>query len=241
MDKQVKVQAIMTAPRYENTWCRTVIEAALRRLGIPLNVGLGVFYGQNMQRMMEEALDVADYVVTVDFDTAFIAPQLHRLISIAVQEDLDAICGIQVKRGMKHMLGYKEGKTSAHWDGYPIQVDAAHFGLTVISTAKLRNVSKPWFFCQPDKDGGWGDDRIDSDVWFWKQWREAGNKLFIDPGVRLGHTEEMVVVHNEDMEPVHVYPKEWQKLVQQEFEAKETESDTTDEAVEAVSSGSSAN
>lgn len=237
----VKVQAIMTAPRYENTWCRTIIESALRRMNIPLNVGLGVFYGQNMQRMMEEALDVADYVVTIDFDTAFIAQQLHRLISLAVQEDLDAVCGIQVKRGCKHMLGFKEGVSSAKWDGHPIEVDAAHFGLTVISTAKLRNVAKPWFFCQPDKDGRWGDDRIDSDVWFWRQWKAAGNKLYIDPGVRLGHMEEMVVMHDENMEPVHVYPKQWEKLIQNDFQHREDESDTTDKALEAVPSGASAN
>ena len=244
-DKQVRVQAIMTVPRYENTWCRTIIEAALRQIKIPLNVGLGVFYGQNMQRMMETAIEAGvDYIVTIDFDTLFTAEQLHRLISIAVQEDLDCVCGIQVRRGKKWMLGFKEGQTSAKWNGYPIQVDAAHFGLTVINAKRLPKVAKPWFFCQPDPDGSWGDNRIDSDVWFWKQWKDAGLKLWLDPGVRLGHMEEMVVIHNEEMEPVHVYPKEWEQIMQAEHDerkAKETnQDDQTDQAVEMVSAGHSA-
>jgi hypothetical protein len=63
----------------------------------------------------------------------------------------------------------------------------------------------------------------------------------MDPAVRLGHTEEMVVIHNEEMEPVHVYPKEWEKFIGKDFEEKETESDTTNEALEAVPSGASTN
>lgn len=243
-NKQVRVQAIMTVPRYENTWCRTNIEAALRQIKIPLNVGLGVFYGQNMQRMMESAIEAeVDYIVTIDFDTLFTAEQLHRLISIAVQEDLDCVCGIQVRRGKKWMLGFKEGHTSAKWDGYPIQVDAAHFGLTVINAKRLPKVAKPWFYCQPDPDGSWGDDRIDSDVWFWKQWKDAGLKLWIDPGVRLGHLEEMVVIHNENMEPIHVYPKEWEQMMQAEHDTKQKEESDGGEnvdAVETVASGSAA-
>ena len=229
----VKVQAIMTAPRYENTWCRTVIESALRQLKVPLNVALGVFYGQNMQRMMNDAIDKVDYLVTIDFDTAFTADQLHRLISISAQERLDALCGMQIKRGVKNMLGFKAGATSAKWDGYPIQLDAAHFGLTVISTESLRKVAKPWFFCQPDEDGDWGEGRIDSDVWFWKQWKDAGNKLFMDPGVRLGHMEEMIVIHDENMEPQHLYPKDWEKMMQDEYDSR-TKDDADDSTVEDV-------
>jgi hypothetical protein len=242
--KQVKVQAIMTAPRYEGTWCRTNIEAALRQIKIPLNVGLGVFYHQNMQRMMEDAITAGvDYIVTIDFDTLFTSDQLHRLISIAVQEDFDCVTGIQVKRGKPWMLGFKEGHTSAAWRGYPIEVDAAHFGLTVVNAHRLASVAKPWFVCQPDEHGSWGDNRIDSDVWFWKQWKAAGLKLWIDPGVRLGHLEEMVVIHDENMRPKHIYPKDWEEMMQAEYNARQKEEANEREDVEAmerVASGSPA-
>lgn len=241
VNKKVTVQAIMTAPRYENTWCRTQIDAALKKLGIPLNVGLGVYYGQNMQRMMEDAIDKKiDYVVTIDFDTAFVAEQLHRLISITVQEDMDALCGLQCRRGKAVTLGCKEGLTMAKWDGYPIELDAGHFGLTVIKTERLAKVAKPWFHCQPDPDGSWGEKRVDGDVWFWHQWKNAGLKLYCDPAVRLGHLEEMLVIHDEQMNPVHVYPREWEKQIKEEIKQLNEEShDRADETVEEALAGQS--
>ena len=45
-----KVAAIMTAARYENTYCRNYIEIALKELGIPLTVSGGVFYMGNACR-----------------------------------------------------------------------------------------------------------------------------------------------------------------------------------------------
>lgn len=209
---EVKIAAVMTAARYENTWCRNQIEFALRSMGIPLTVSGGVYYGQCMQLMLEDAVkNGVEYAVTIDGDTVFYPHQLQRLISVIVQEKdtIDAITGMQVRRGMKSMLGTIEGKTQAEWDGYPIKVDTAHFGLTVINLKKLANTQKPWFFCQPDANGEWKTDKIDSDVWFWKQWREAGNSLYIDPEVRIGHVEEMVVMHDEDLSVKHIYPADW--------------------------------
>ena len=43
---EFKVAAFMTLPRYENVYCRNVIDAALREIGIPLQTAQGVFYGQ---------------------------------------------------------------------------------------------------------------------------------------------------------------------------------------------------
>ena len=62
---------------------------------------------------------------------------------------------------------------------------------------------------QPDDNGQWGEEKIDSDVWFWLQWQKAGNNVFIDPDCRLGHVEEMVVMYDGNYEPTHMYPKEW--------------------------------
>jgi len=214
--KQVKVRAVMTCGRHVITYCQTKIERALKEVGVPLNVSLGVYYGQQMQNAFEQAIkDGLDYIITVDGDSVFTGKQVHRLLSIAVQEDCDALAAMQVRRGAKSLLGFKEGQSTAMWDGHTLQVDAAHFGLTVLNVEKLKTVAKPWFFCKPGDDGTWGEGRIDSDVWFWKQWKEAGNKLFIEPGTRIGHVEEMVVMHDDNFQIKHYYPKDYDKEMEQ--------------------------
>lgn len=218
----VRIAAVMTAPRYEATYARNYIERALKELGIPLTVSGGVFYGQCMQKMLEQLVghgDV-DYAVAVDFDSLFSAKQLQRLISLIHNTpEIDAITGMQVRRGKPVMLGtipggemIGEDTKQVVWDGKPIKGSTAHFGLTVIDLKKLANVSKPWFFSKPNADGRWEDDKIDDDVWFWKQWAEAGNSIYFDPGVRIGHLEEMVAIHDDSHNAVHVYPSEWEKF-----------------------------
>jgi hypothetical protein len=209
------------------------MEHSFRKLGIPLIVSGGVYYGQCMQIMMEDAIKAGvEYILTVDGDSVFTAEQLQRLISIAVQEkeSIDALCAMQVRRGKKSILGTLEGHTSATWNGYPLRLDTAHFGLTIINAKKLAEVPKPWFFCQPSSTGGWDDDKIDSDVWFWCQWKKAGRTLYMDPGSRIGHLEEMVAIHEEDMSITHMYPAEWVERIQ-----RQNANDKTAEALEAVS------
>jgi hypothetical protein len=73
-------------------------------------------------------------------------------------------------------------------------------------------VPKPWFITTADAQGEFGDGRVDDDIHFWRQWEKAGNSLCIDPKVRIGHLEEMVVVHDaETYETKHVYPSQWVK------------------------------
>ena len=70
--EQVNICALMTAGRYENTWCRNNMEYSFRKLGIPLIVSGGVYYGQCMQIMMEDAIRAGvEYILTVDGDSVF--------------------------------------------------------------------------------------------------------------------------------------------------------------------------
>lgn len=211
MEKDIKVSAVMTAGRYEAVFARNAIDAALRESGIGLMNSQGVFYGQCMQRMMEEVCEIdADLIVTIDGDSVFNAEHIKRLISIVAQEEkIDALAPLQLRRGKCDALGYCEGKSTVEWNGYPVQLTSAHFGLTVLRVDKLRKCKKPWFFSQPDENGEWGDRRIDDDIWFWKQWQEAENTLYMDIGCRIGHLEEMVAVFDENFQPTHVYPNDW--------------------------------
>lgn len=210
--KDIKVSAVMTSGRYEAVFARNMIEAALRSLGIGLITSQGVFYGQCMQRMFEDVINIgADFILTIDGDSIFKAEHVKRLLNIIVQEQqIDALASLQLRRGVPDVLGYHEGKTSIDWNGYPVEVTSAHFGLTVIRVDKLKAVKKPYFFCKPDENGEWSEKRVDSDVWFWQQWKEAGNSLYLDPGCRVGHLEEMVATFGEDLTPMHVYPGDWQ-------------------------------
>jgi hypothetical protein len=95
-----------------------------------------------------------------------------------------------------------DGQTSvpAGWFGEPVQeVDTAHFGLTVISTAALKRCQKPWFHSKPGPDGSWNDGRLDPDIWFWRNWRESGNRVFITPRVVIGHGEYVVTWPGKDL------------------------------------------
>ena len=223
MEQTFTIAAVMTAPRYEGTYARNYIERALKEANIPLTVSLGVFYGQCMQKMFEQLVDHGgvDFVVAIDFDSLFTAKQLQRLINlIASNDDIDAITGMQQRRGKPVMLGTVPGgrmldadTKQIEWDGNPVKATTAHFGLTVIDLKKLANVPKPWFFAQPDESGMWnGDSKIDDDVWFWQQWAKAGNSIYIDFATRIGHLEEMIAIHGEDANPQHIYPSEWEKL-----------------------------
>lgn len=210
--KDVKVSAVMTCGRYEAVFARNVIEKALRSLGIGLITSQGVFYGQCMQRMFEDVQEIgADIILTIDGDSIFTADHVKRLLNIMVQEEtIDALASLQLRRGKADVLGFHEGKTSIEWSGYPIEVTSAHFGLTALRVSKLPAVKKPWFCSQPDADGRWESNRIDCDIWFWNQWKNAGNNLFLDAGCRIGHLEEMVATFDENLNPIHVYPNDWQ-------------------------------
>jgi hypothetical protein len=209
--KKVTVSALMTAPRYEAVYARNYIEMALKSCGIPLTVSGGVYYGQCMQTMLESLIGKVDYALTIDFDSMFTEKHVQRLLSlIAGHDQIDAIAAAQPKRGCGEILASRrEGARTVDWTGYPIQVDSAHFGLTVIDLKKLAGVPKPWFWAQPNEDGRWDGSKIDDDVYFWKKWQESGNRVFIDPGCRLGHLEEVITVFDDKMELQHLYPKQW--------------------------------
>jgi len=217
---ECKVAAIMTAPRHEITWCRNVIERSLREIGLPLVVSGGVFYGQCMQIMLEDliALGNVQYAVTIDYDSVFNANDIRRLIRWMLERpDINAITGVQVRRGKPTILGtfpdgvpVNETEKEIVWEGHPLRATTAHFGLTVIDLKKLESVPKPWFLSTPNAQGCWTGDKIDDDVHFWLRWKDAGNTVYIDPGVRLGHLEEVITMFDENMQQVHMYPKDWE-------------------------------
>ena len=176
-----------------------------------------------MERVFEQFIDKCEYLLTIDYDTFFTKEDLEHLFSLALAFQCDAITGLQTKREdgrpmltLKGTLGNVEAgeKTSLplSWFSEPVQeVDSAHFGCTIISTAALKRTPKPWFYSKPDPNGGWSDGRLDADIYAWKNFREGGgNRLYVSPRVVLGHGEYVVTWPGKDLgQPVFQWATEF--------------------------------
>lgn len=207
----IRVEAIMSMPRLAFTSNFFAWAQALMPLGIRPTLGTGCFWDQVNTRVMEQFIDKAEYLLTIDYDTFFTREDVEHLFAMALTFQCDALTGLQTKREdgrpmltLKGTLSNppKGGAThlAREWFGEPVQeVDTAHFGLTVISTAALKRAKKPWFWSKPDPQGSWNDGRRDPDIYFWENWRESGNRIFVSPRVVLGHGEYMVTWPGKDL------------------------------------------
>jgi hypothetical protein len=214
----MKVACFYTAARYENVFCRNMIEKALAEMGLRLAVSQGVFYGQCMQLMFEEMVDKADVFLTVDGDSVFTGSHINQLLATLNSDDsIDAVASMQARRGAGEVLFTADQAGDCQVDlALPLKVRTAHFGLTALRTAALKKVAKPWFWSKPNDEGGWKrmTNKIDDDIWFWRQWEAAGNSLYVDLNCRIGHVEEMVSVwdvEGERMAVKHMYPADWRQ------------------------------
>jgi len=212
--QDVKIAAYMTLPRYEAVAARTIAEAALRPLGIGLATSQGVFWGQCMQRMFNEAIEAGmDWILSIDSDSLFNTQHVSDLLDeFGNHPGADAMAALQCRRGKGFPLMTVAGTDKIECNSLdPIKVATMHFGLTLIRVDSLKEVPKPWFFSQPDKDGEYGDDRLDDDIWFWHQMRLAGKKIYVTPRVSIGHLEETVACFDEHLNPKHEYIHEWRE------------------------------
>lgn len=219
MEQQIKVVGIMTVGRCGLTNPLMRIYSEFAKAGISIKSMGGVFYGSSMQTMLEECVrDGVDIAITIDWDSLFTHKQVRQLIENAVSDDsIDALAALQSRRGSANpLLSIDTGNAPAgtqfevQFEGKPLQVKTAHFGLTVIKLDKLKQVEKPWFWGQPgEQSGSWDETRIDDDIWFWRQWEKAGNSVFVDSSVSIGHMEEMISCFDENGNHQLVYPSQW--------------------------------
>lgn len=212
----IRCGAYLTLPRYEAVAARLIIEQALRELNIPCTTSQGVFWGQCMQRMFQEAVDAdLDWILSLDSDSLFSSEQLSLLCDVFAQTpEADAMAALQCRRGAPYPLmttGASVDSTIQIIRDKPIKVTTAHFGLTLIRVDALKKIAKPWFISRPSASGDWDDDRLDDDIWFWHQWRLAGNTIYVAPQVSIGHLEETVVAFDEDCNPQHMYVHQWRE------------------------------
>ena len=213
-EMRLKVTAVMSVPRVG--WCDaySAIYDALRIHSIPLQQFSGAFWGQCMQRCLEGAIeDGVDWAITVDYDSLFTHKHIATLLqTMAEHPEMDALSALQCRRGVSSYplltVEGMEDKAEMAVCG-PFQVATAHFGLTVINLHALKEIKKPWMWSRPADGGGWGEGRLDDDIWFWHQWKEAGKTVYVHPDCQIGHLQLMVSQFNLDGKPEHIHVKEW--------------------------------
>lgn len=209
--QDIKIAAVIGIPRigWNDHWGCAV--DALSPWNIPIRRHIGAFWGHNMQTVLEGCLrDGIDWVLTLDYDTMFTKRHVSRMFELfGSHPEIDALAALQTRRGCQHVL-CTNGDTEIWTNGEPFKANTAHFGLTLIRVDGLKDLPKPWMWDQPSASGSWeDDDRVDCDIYFWKQWQKHGKSLYIAPDVRIGHLELMVSQLNEKMEFEQVHVGEW--------------------------------
>ena len=210
------VVAIMSLPRIAWTENFSSVAQSCTRLGIDFYKATGVFWGQCMQRVIEQAIEIPKnkYVVTIDYDSVFDEQDIIRLWQIMeTRPDIDALFPLQIQREKDRVLltmvdqhGRRVERIDAtEFRREAIECETGHFGLTFFRADALRRMQKPWFLGTPLPDGTWGDGRVDDDIHFWKEWNRCGNKCFVSPRVRIGHLQLNITWPGEDLRTIHQY------------------------------------
>ena len=221
VEHDLRVEAAFSVPRLgfqDNFFC---VMQSLLPLGIRPTKFTGAFWEQCLDRVLLDMLDRTDWILVIDFDSVFEADTIQRLMTAAMVSGYDAVAPLQTKRDEGVPMFTPEGHDGTigmvqlpnTWFEAVVQpVATAHFGCTLIRSAALKRTPAPWFVGTPRPDGHWGDapagepTRVDPDIHFWRQFRAAGNRVYITPRVSIGHGEYVSVWPGKDLQsPVFQY------------------------------------
>ena len=217
--KTIKICGLMSIPRvgWNDNW-GSILEA-LAPFEIPVHRFNGVFWGPNMQKGMEWALDHGvDWMLTIDYDSLFTKEHVNTLLrELGSNAEIDAIAAMQSKRCSEAPLATikdENGKPieSMRLAGKPVKVTTAHFGLTLLRTECFAKMPKPWFMPHPDDKGGWGEGCVDPDIYFWHKWQAAGLSVYMSTMVRIGHLELVVSEFDDRYQFRQVPVQDWRDL-----------------------------
>lgn len=216
-----RVKCVMSVPRLgfmDNFACWS---DALLPLGITPVTVQGAFWGQCLERGIEQVINDADWILAVDYDSFFTLGDVQLLLLEAANHpEADAIAPIQMKRGsvpvplMTRLNPDGSVMTSgplADFRKPMMQVYTSHFGCTLIRVEALRRLPHPWFKGEPNEDGRWGEGRTDDDIWFWRRWAEVGNTVYSANQVIIGHGEYAILWPDRTMRPMHQMLHDWRE------------------------------
>jgi tRNA (mo5U34)-methyltransferase len=214
--QEMKVAAVMSVPRLgfmDNHQCAV---EALYPLRIPLISVQGAFWGQCLERGMQQIIDAGvDIILTIDYDTVFKKKDVEDILRLMYQHpEATAIVPIQKGRGdfpvlmsMKSKSGQPRGEIPlTEFKGDVAQIATGHFGLTAFRVKDLLDIPHPWIWDMPNNDNQWGPGRIDADIYFWKQLEKHNKKALLACRVIVGHLQLMATWLNKELKPFYQMP-----------------------------------
>lgn len=210
------IEAVMSTSRLgftENMFCALSV---FPQRNVDITKHTGAWWHHCLDRIMTPIVDGGPdgWILVLDYDTVFDVQIFDELCYLmADHPHVDALAPWQMKRESDHSFGWVESKEEIKIPDSDdlIKVDTAHFGLTLLRTDKLRELKRPWFKDIPDDKGEWGDKSTDPDIYFWKNWKECGNSLYMANHVSIGHCQQMVTWPDYHLKPIHQYLPEFQK------------------------------
>lgn len=216
----IKVAAVMSVPRLGFTDNMQCASMALLPLRIPLINVQGAFWGQCLERGIEQCADSGyDIVMTIDYDTAFTRKDVEGVIQImASNPDVTAVVPIQIGRGNRLPLTSLKTLTGTTRNEVPLEefqkadtakVATGHFGLTALRVKDLLEIPHPWFHDQPNSDGMWGPGRVDADIWFWKLMEKHKKTVLLANRIVVGHLELLCTWPDKSLRAIHQMPSEF--------------------------------
>jgi hypothetical protein len=211
--------AIQSMPRLAFTANMMSLASLREMLGVDVQVNIGWHWAMAMQRELEKRVDDFDYIITCDYDSVLAAETVPALLTLLNDNDaIDAICAVQVKREADTPLfvPLNDDGTRVTDETFSVpqekqtqRIAWGHFGCTVFRASSLRRLERPWLWDQPDPDGGWGDKRVDADIYFWNKLNAAGMQAHVALHVPVGHAQQLVTWPDQQLKPIHQYVNDW--------------------------------
>ncbi len=215
---------VISMPRlgFNDFWACAFQE--LNSAGVSLRKSTGAYWDRDLTRGIEEALadQNPEYILTADYDTIFNRHQVRDLLDLAHRyPHADAIAPLQTARHHNRPMFTAVGpdgkviQQATREDlthGEILKARTAHFGLTLFKADKLRALPKPWMKRVYTNDGSHdGEGAMDPDIYFWQNWADAGNTLYIALRVPVGHCDLMIRWPNNDLEASYQHTSDYRK------------------------------
>lgn len=210
-----KLAAVMSTPRLGFLATMDCIYKGLMPLNVPLLRGEGAFWHQTLERAIEKAIaEGAEYILTFDYDVVFASDHGNNDIAklVCLMEDhpaVDIIISAQMKREKGALLASSDKEVALLEPLVP--VTCGHFGLTIFRASSFARIPKPWLRDWPNEENNWNENRIDADIFFWKQAVAAGLDIRLSLDVLVGHLEQVVTWPGQNLQTVYQSISEWRE------------------------------
>jgi predicted SAM-dependent methyltransferase len=195
--KKPSVALVMSEPRFGPLDTYKCIVNVCKDTGWPYMPMGGTEWGKGMELAMQRvgAEYAPDYVITLDYDSAFRTQDLLDLVEFMQKRpDVMAAWPAEMHRHMDLPLGMNpDGAAQGVYgkedeDGF-VRMWSGHFGCTIIRRQAFESLPHPWFWSLPDPVTGDWKNGSDADITFWRSMHNFGMKFGQLNSVVIGHGE----------------------------------------------------